>query len=68
MNYLPKISISMIVRHLKQISTIGIWDIHEKFLKTQFWKHRIFWSDGYFVTSVGNASTETIIKYIEEQG
>ncbi|MBC7010447.1 transposase, partial [Pseudoalteromonas sp. BZK2] len=26
------------------------------------------WSDGYFVCSVGNASAETIRKYIQEQG
>ena len=26
------------------------------------------WSDGYFVYSTGDASTETIKKYIESQG
>ena len=29
---------------------------------------KIFWSDGYFVCSVGNASAETVRKYIQEQG
>ncbi|MGM0482102.1 MAG: transposase [Pseudomonadota bacterium] len=29
---------------------------------------RHFVSDGYFVCSVGNASEETIRKYIQEQG
>ncbi|WP_368074077.1 transposase [Shewanella sp. MEBiC00475] len=27
-----------------------------------------FWSDGYFACSVGNASADTILKYIQEQG
>ncbi|WP_193039115.1 transposase, partial [Pseudoalteromonas nigrifaciens] len=27
-----------------------------------------FWSDGYFVCSVGNASADTIRKYIQNQG
>jgi REP element-mobilizing transposase RayT len=37
-------------------------------LKHQFWKDKTCWSDGYFVCSVGNASAETIRKYIQEQG
>jgi REP element-mobilizing transposase RayT len=33
-----------------------------------FWKQKVFWSSGYFVCSTGDASTETIAKYIAEQG
>jgi len=32
------------------------------------WKEHTFWSDGYFVASIGNANEKTIQKYIEEQG
>ncbi|WP_261875584.1 transposase [Vibrio rarus] len=32
------------------------------------WKKRTFGSDGYFVCSVGNASADTVRKYIEDQG
>ena len=42
--------------------------LHEKYLKTQFWKHRTFWTKGYFVSSIGNASIDIISKYIDEQG
>jgi putative transposase len=68
-DYGPILSISVIVRHLKQVSSTEIWKMHEKFLKTQFWKHRNFWTKGYFVSSVGNASIDKnkITKYIEEQ-
>jgi putative transposase len=68
-DYDPILSISVIVRHLKQISSTEIWKwkMHEKFLKTQFWKHRTFWTKGYFVSSVGNASIDTITKYIKKQ-
>lgn len=67
---IPRISISSIVRHLKQKSTIGIWrkPLYRKFLKNHFWKERTFWSDGYFVSTIGYASEETIRKYIAEQG
>lgn len=47
----PSVSISQIVRVLKQ------------FLKTHFWKEPTFWSDGYFVASIGNAN-ERLFKSI----
>jgi len=59
----PKISPLQIVRKLKQETTVGIWKLHPE-LKKQFWKEKTFWSDG----SIGNASIETVRKYIEEQG
>lgn len=67
-DYDPVLSISMIVRHLKQISSIEIWKLHEQYLKRHFWKHRTFWTKGYFVSSIGSASIDTIVKYIKEQG
>ena len=53
---------------LKQISTHRIWEKQGVVLKSHFWKENTFWSDGYFVCSTGDASMETIKKYIEEQG
>lgn len=64
----PAISAFVVSHQLKQISTFRIYKKHKAFLKTHFWKENTFWSDGYFVCSTGNASTETIRKYIEEQG
>ena len=37
-------------------------------LKRHFWKEKTFWSDRYFACSIGNASEESIRKYIQEQG
>ena len=64
----PSISVSQIVRVLKQESTIYIWKKYKQLLKLHFWKEHTFWSDGYFVVSIGNANEKTIQKYIEEQG
>lgn len=64
----PTMSASQIASKLKQLSTYRIWQSREVDLKKQFWKERTFWSDGYFVCSTGDASLETIRKYIEEQG
>ena len=65
-DYVPQISITQIVRKLKQMTATNIWKVVD--LKKYFWTENTFWSDGYFVCSTGQASTETIRKYIENQG
>lgn len=67
-DYVPQISIGQIVRRIKQCTTNDIWKEFYGRLRLEFWKENTFWSDGYFVTSTGDASTETIRKYIENQG
>lgn len=64
----PTLSAFDVAHCLKQISTHRIYKKHRTELKKHFWKENTFWSDGYFVCSTGNASTETIRKYIETQG
>jgi putative transposase len=67
--YIPSLSITSIVRKLKQESTYHIWhSTHRSFLFRHFWKERTFWSDGYFVCSIGEASPDTIRQYILTQG
>ena len=60
-------SVGQHARRIKQATTAKIWKSFP-YLKNQFWKEKTFWSDGYFVCSVGNASAEIIRKYIQEQG
>lgn len=67
-SYPPNISVSSIVRRLKQCSTLSLWKQFSVMLAKQFWKEHIFWSDGYFVCSIGEANPDTIRKYIENQG
>ena len=67
-SYPPKVSISSIVRKLKQESTIILWKYFPVFLSRFFWKEHTFWSDGYFACSIGEANPETIRRYIENQG
>jgi putative transposase len=64
----PTVAMVSIVRRLKQISTNRLWRLYSSRLKNHFWAERTFWSDGYFVGTTGEASTETIRKYIESQG
>lgn len=67
-SYQPKLSVTSIVRILKQESTIFAWKLFESKLKKEFWVERTLWSDGFFACSIGEASPETIRNYIEQQG
>lgn len=64
----PSISIEQIVRRLKQITTSEMWKKHEEYLRRFYWKRRKLWSNGYFCSTVGEMSEETVIKYISNQG
>ena len=57
-----------IVKIVKQETTYFLWQKYGSFLSKQYWKKRIFWSDGYFACSIGEVSSATIQKYIESQG
>jgi len=66
--YIPRLSISQLVRRLKQESTRQLWLLHSTTLRQYYWYQRLLWSDGYFVCSIGEASPETIRQYILSQG
>lgn len=63
----PKYAVGQHVRRIKQQTNKIAWREYPS-LNRQFWQEKTFWSDGYFVCSVGNASFNTIRKYIQEQG
>ena len=64
----PKLSPLQIVRRLKQLSTSMIWACYPKYLSKIFYREHTFWTDGYFVSSIGNVSQNAIKLYIENQG
>lgn len=64
----PALSISQIVRRIKQQTTFDLWSLHGSYSDRQFWLEKTFWSDGYFASSIGNASIETVRNYIQKQG
>lgn len=64
----PKISPLQIVNVLKQQSTVRIWRIYNKELSKIFWKENTFWTDGYFCSTIGEVSSTTLKRYIENQG
>ena len=66
--YAPTVSVTQIVRCMKQESTRLFWNSDPRYLSKCFWKEHTFWSDGYFASSVGDVSAETVRQYIESQG
>lgn len=64
----PSINLSDFVRVLKQYTSYHLWQKYSVYLSKVFWKEKTFWSDGYFIASIGKVSTETLKHYIENQG
>ena len=67
---IPRLSLSQICRVLKQESQHMIWKQYSTWLRKFYWnptKH-LLWSDGWFVSSIGNVSQQTLKHYIETQG
>lgn len=64
----PSQAISNVVKTIKSITTIELWKNHENILKKKLWGTRQFWTSGYFVCTTGDACTETIREYINNQG
>jgi putative transposase len=64
---LPRYSISSLVRRIKMISTNLSWLRYSEILKKYYWKKKNLWSNGFFACTIGNASIETIRRYIQEQ-
>ncbi len=64
----PNISISKTVKLIKSYTTYYIWKNNSKLLSKEFWKEKTFWTDGYFISSIGNVSEKTLKEYIENQG
>lgn len=66
--YPPKLSVTSMVRRLKQESSILAWSAYHNLLRKYFWKEKTLWSDGYFVCSIGEACQNTVMEYIRNQG
>lgn len=64
----PNVALSWVVDLLKSYTTFHIWRLHQNVLRKYFWKENTFWTDGYFVCSVGNISEKILKEYIENQG
>lgn len=64
----PRVSPSVLVKTVKQVTTHTLWSLYEDDLKKEFWKTRLFWSPSYFISTIGQAEESVVKRYIENQG
>ena len=65
----PKYSIEQIVRRMKQMTTHYLWNVVPLYLRAFYWKtNKMLWTHGYFCSTIGEISEETVKHYIENQG
>jgi len=62
----PTVAPTDIVRTLKSISAIELFQAFPQ-LKKFYSRSGSLWSKGYFVSTIGNVSAETVQRYIQEQ-
>ena len=65
---ISNINLSNLIKTLKSYTTYYIWLKYENILKHYFWKEQTFWTDGYFICSIGSVSKNQLKAYIENQG
>jgi len=58
----PNINLSNLVRTIKSYTTYHVWKQHGKYLSKHFGKEKMFWTDGYFICSIGNVSEKQLRK------
>ena len=61
----PKISVTTVVKYMKGISGNTLLKEFPK-LRSILWKGQL-WNNSYFAESIGSASEENILRYIERQ-
>lgn len=65
----PKTTIWNVIQKLKSITTYDMWQKYHDYLFHYYWsgKHNL-WTKGYFCTTIGEVSENTLRHYIENQG
>ena len=64
----PSLSIEQVVRRMKQMSTVYLWEHCNRHFKKHYWRNKKIWTGGYFCATIGNVSEANITKYINQQG
>jgi putative transposase len=65
----PSLSIEQVMRRLKQLTLHDLWLKDGAYLKRFYWSsNHHLWTNGYFCSTIGDVSEETVRRYIENQG
>ena len=64
----PSETISNVIKYLKQFSTYYLWHTKFDYMSNFYWKKHKLWTRGYFISTIGDCSEETLNEYIKNQG
>ena len=65
----PVYSVGQTIRRLKEFTTNYLYRTQNDWLRKFYWsKKRKLWTNGYFCSTVGLVSEETVFEYINNQG
>ena len=62
----PKIAPSDIMQVIKSLSAREFFRLHPEIKRKYFWGGK-FWTQSYFVETIGNANEDVIRKYVQDQ-
>ena len=62
------VHLANMVKTIKSYTTFHIWKYFKEELSKEFWKERTFWTDGYFISFIGNVSERILAEYVKNQG
>lgn len=69
LSFKPSLSLEQVVSRMKQISTKYIYDrCCSHLARFYYGNNRHIWTRGYFCSTIGEVSEETVRHYIENQG
>jgi putative transposase len=63
----PNVSVSSCIHKLKSSTGYHLRLMFPLTVKRYLWGTKRFWSRGYFVSTIGDVSTSTVLKYIQSQ-
>lgn len=64
----PDVNLKTLIIGFKQYSTFHLYQKYQDALQKEFWHRNKFWSEGFFITSIGEVSQSGIERYIKNQG
>jgi len=65
----PNLSIGQVVKRMKSIVTHELWKTQSLHLNNFYWKKKkLLFTNGYFVSTIGEVSEKNIAEYIKNQG
>lgn len=61
-------AVSKAVNLIKGYTTWKIWAQYQGLMKKIYWHEHTLWTDGYFISTIGNVSDAKLMQYIKDQG